>query len=194
MDVFHPPADGAQREPDLVIQPRGVRAYVRNDTFFAAVPLVLAQRPGTRFNCPAMAEDPSIQAQVKRLGVSEAVRLLPRTPHDGMADLFRQAAVVVSVTDHDGTPNTLLEAMACGCFPVVGDIETMHEWIVPGDNGLIVPPGDPQALAGAILQALGDPDLRTRAMQRNQELIAARAEVGRSMAQARALYEKIARK
>lgn len=190
-DVFHLPADDAQRAPGMVIQPRGVRAYVRNDTFFAAVPLILAARPQTRFICPAMQADGKIQALIERLGVAHAVTLLPRTPRNAMADLFRQAQVVVSVTNHDGTPNTLLEAMACGSFPVVGDIETMYEWITPGENGLVVPPGDPQALAQAVIRALDDSGLRARAARRNQEIIAERAEYAASMIQARTLYANL---
>lgn len=191
LDVFSPPESETQRKPGLVIQPRGVRAYVRNDTFFAALPLILAARPETRFTCPAMGDDSTIQALVNRLGVGHAVNLLPRIPHDAMADLFREAQVVVSVTTHDGTPNTLLEAMACGSFPVAGDIETMHEWIDSGENGLLVPPDNAQALAQAVIQALDDPQWRARAARENRKIITERAEHGWSMRQAEALYREV---
>ena len=108
-----------------------------------------------------------------------------------MSDLFRQAQVAVSPSFHDGTPNTLLEAMACGCFPVVGDIESLREWITPGVNGLLVDPADPQALAEAVLVALEQPDLRQRAAAHNLELIAERAEYGRVMLQAEAFYKQL---
>jgi glycosyltransferase involved in cell wall biosynthesis len=98
-----------------------------------------------------------------------------------MAELFRRSQVAVSPSTHDGTPNTLLEAMACGCFPVAGDLESLREWITPGDNGLLVDPGDPRALADAILLALEQPDLRLRARERNLRLIAERAEYKKVM-------------
>lgn len=44
-----------------------------------------------------------------------------------MAYLFRLADVTVSLSEDDGTPNTLLEAVACGCFPIAGDIESVRE-------------------------------------------------------------------
>ncbi len=100
---------------------------------------------------------------VQELGVAAQVELLPKQTRAQMADLFRRRAVVVSPTTHDGTPNTLLEAMACGCLPVVGDLESLREWITPGVNGLLVDlrhpagagPGDPDCPAAGRLVPAG---------------------------------------
>jgi glycosyltransferase involved in cell wall biosynthesis len=40
--------------------------------------------------------------------------------------------------------------MACGCYPVVGDIESLREWITPGVNGSLIDPGDVKALRMAV--------------------------------------------
>jgi glycosyltransferase involved in cell wall biosynthesis len=81
--------------------------------------------------------------------------------------------------------------MACGCFPVAGDIESLREWITPGLNGLLIDPRDPQSLAEAILQALEDSDLRARAENHNTDLIAERAEYTHCMRRAEAFYNQI---
>ena len=92
------------------------------------------------------------------------MELLPPLPHSCHGGgIFRSAAVLVSPSTHDGTPNTLLEGMACGCFPVAGDLESIREWITPGVNGLLVDPSDADALAEAILSALDQPELRAKA-------------------------------
>lgn len=189
LDAFHPPP--LPQSAPLVVNPRGFRAYIRNDAFFASIPLVLKERPDARFACAAMAGAREALETVTRLGVESAVELLPARPHAQMADLFRAAAVVVSPSTHDGTPNTLLEAMACGCLPVAGDLESIREWIKPGENGLLVNPGDPQALAAAILRGLNDPALRKQAAEKNAVIIAERAEYARNMARAAGLYEKL---
>jgi glycosyltransferase involved in cell wall biosynthesis len=196
MDVFYPGEKGQSLEAGglrfpVVINPRGFRAYVRNDTFFKAIPIVLKQYPHARFLCPSMAGEPQAQGWTEELGLSGKVELLPQQTRPQMADLFRQAQVAVSPTFHDGTPNTVLEAMACGSFPVVGDIESLREWITPGVNGLLVDPADPQALAEAVLVALDQPELRQRAATRNVQLIAERAEYGRVMQEAEAFYQKV---
>ena len=98
---------------------------------------------------------------------------------------------MVSPAIHDGTPNSLLEALACGCFPIAGDLESIREWIQPEVNGLLVDPGDPAALAAAILRGLNDPALRQRAAQANAKIIAERAEYGANMQKAAGFYKTI---
>ena len=102
-----------------------------------------------------MQGEPQATGWVQELGITDQVTLLPKQTRAQMADLFRQSRVVVSPTTHDGTPNTLLEAMACGCLPVVGDLESLREWITPGVNGLLVDLSHPQELAEAILTGAG---------------------------------------
>jgi glycosyltransferase involved in cell wall biosynthesis len=65
--------------------------------------------------------------------------------------------------------------MACGCFPVVGDIESLREWIENGTNGLLVNPTSEKDLAAAICHALGAEDLRQKAAHHNLALIRERA-------------------
>ena len=199
LDVFYPSSEvdtmqsGTSRGDQVypVINPRGMRAYVRNDTFFQAVPLVAARLPGVRFYCPAMADAAQARHWVDEMGLSGWVDLLPLQTRAQMADLYRRSLVAVSPSTHDGTPNTLLEAMACGCFPVAGDIESLREWITPGENGLLFDPGNPGTLAQAILIGLEQPDLRRRARGYNLELVASRAEYRQVMAQAEQFYSQL---
>lgn len=194
MDVFypgpHPRPLSLKGEGGIIINPRGLRAYVRSDTFFEAVPRVLARHPGVKFICPSMQNQPEAESWASRLGAGESLSLLPRLSRVQMADAYRQAQIVLSITEHDGTPNTLLEALACGCFPIVGDIPSLREWIRDGENGFLVDSGDPHALAEAIGTALLDPELRARAREINMQMIVERAEYGAVMAQAERFYQE----
>jgi glycosyltransferase involved in cell wall biosynthesis len=198
LDIFHPANSPGKGRNDsdssqgfMIVNPRGFRSYVCNEAFFRAIPSVLARFPQARFACPTMDGEALAQRWVAELGISGAVSLLPRQTRAQMADLFRQAQVVVSPTTHDGTPNTLLEAMACGCFPVAGDIEALREWITPGVNGLLTTPDDSNALAGAIVQALENPVLRASAAAYNQRLVAERAEYEQGMRRAEKFYQEL---
>ncbi len=177
----------------LVINPRGFRTgSVRQDTFFAAVPLILERRPEIFFACAAMAGQREALRMVEQYKLQNKVNLLPTLPQGDLWGLFARAEVTVSVSQHDGTPNSLLEAMSLGAFPVAGDIESIREWITPGINGLLVEPGKPQALAEAVLLALDGADLRARAAEYNAALVAERASAEKVYEKVRIFYEGVA--
>jgi glycosyltransferase involved in cell wall biosynthesis len=161
----------------VVINPRGFRpGSVRNDTFFKAIPLVLQELPETIFICAGMADQPEALQWLQRLGIESSVRLLPFLPQEDLWRLFKRAQVTASISQHDGTPNSLLEAMALGCYPVVGDIESTREWIKDGQNGRLVDPEDASAIAAAILDALKSPTHVEEAAILNRGIIHERAD------------------
>jgi glycosyltransferase involved in cell wall biosynthesis len=177
----------------VIINPRGFRGYVRNDVFFRSIPLVLRQYPEAIFISVGMEANPIAERWLGRLSIKENVRLLPSVPHNQMADLYRLARVAVSPSLHDGTPNTLLESMACGCLPIAFDIESVREWITDESNGLLCEPNNVNSLAGAVTRALGDGRKRAEARERNLQLIAERAEYSSVMRQAESFYLEVIR-
>jgi glycosyltransferase involved in cell wall biosynthesis len=188
-DIFFPPetlVDGP-----VVINPRGFRAYVRNDVFFKAIPLVMKEIPAARFLCAAMAGDLQAEQWIEDFGISYAVELLPLMPNAQMAEVYRRAAVLVSPSVHDGTPNTLLEGMACGCFPVTGDLESIREWIKDEENGLLTDATDPDRLAESIVRALKSKDLREQAAGLNVKRVGEDAEYQSCMKKADDFYKNL---
>jgi glycosyltransferase involved in cell wall biosynthesis len=178
----------------VFINPRGFRGYVRNDVFFAAMPRVLSRHPAAIFLCVAMQGDARAEGWVEQYNVADNVRLLPQVAPDEMADLFRLASAAVSPSLHDGTPNTLLEAMASGCLPVAGNIESVREWVDDGVNGLLCDAASVESLAVAMIRALEDETLRHRARERNMPMIAERVAYERVMQRAEAFYEETIRR
>lgn len=174
----------------LVLNPRGIRpGYVCNDTFFQAIPLVLQEMPDLQFACASMAGQPEAGQWVARLGIEKNVTLLPFLSQESLWRLFKRADLSISVTLHDGTPNSLLEAMAAGCLPIAGDIESLRDWITPGVNGLLVEPRSPQQLARAILEAMRSPAFRRSAAEKNRALVETRADQGKLSQQLKEFYE-----
>jgi glycosyltransferase involved in cell wall biosynthesis len=172
----------------VIINPRGMRIYVLNEAFFMGIVKVARVYPNLVVLCTGMAGNPIAEGWVNRFGISQHVKLLPHVDRSHMAELFRLAEVAVSPSIHDGTPNTLLESMACGCFPIAGDIESIREWIVPGENGLLCAPDNPEALADAMIKALRDPGLREGAKLENTHRIAELADHGHVMLKAETMY------
>ncbi len=175
-----------------VINPRGLRpGYINTREFFAAVPQVLERFPDTVFLCPGMQGQEEAESYARQYGVENAVQLLPYLSQTELWQLFSRCEVSASISTHDGTPNTLLEAMACGSFPVAGDLESLRDWITPGVNGFLVDPYQPAEIAKAILAALENSALRIAARQVNARLVKSRA--GREAAQStlQPFFEKV---
>lgn len=174
---FNPSPYSIPESGEWVINPRGLRPNsVHQAVFMTAIPKVLAKRPEVVFICPGLEGKRQIEALAKMYGIQDRVFLLPKLPQSQLWALMKRSQVFVSPSSHDGTPNTLLEAMACGCFPVAGDIESLREWIETGNNGFLVDPRDPDALANGILEALASPALRREAADRNLAVIQSRAD------------------
>ena len=79
-----------------------------------------------------------------------------------MLRLFRAADASVLSSAWENFPHTLVEALAVGTPVVATSVGGVPEIVRDGENGLLVPPGDPAALAAALRRFLGDAELRER--------------------------------
>jgi glycosyltransferase involved in cell wall biosynthesis len=110
-----------------------------------------------------------LRALAKHLGIDEHVRFAGEQQNP-FRYLHRATAFVLSSTS-EGMPNVLLEAMASGCPVIATDIGggITRDILSDGECGLIVPPADARALAGAIKTMLEDEELRTELSRRGLE-------------------------
>lgn len=102
-------------------------------------------------------------------------------PPERMAECLRASDIYVSCSRSDGASVSLLEALACGAFPVVSDIPGNREWIQDGVNGLLFPAGDFGRLSECLARAMANYELRRKAREKNFRLIEERALWERNM-------------
>ncbi|QFZ18350.1 GT4 family glycosyltransferase PelF [Saccharothrix syringae] len=95
---------------------------------------------------------------VDRLGLSGAAVFEGRIPHQ--VDAFHQGHLVALTSVSEGFPFSLMEGMSTGRPPVCTDVGGVPEAV--GDAGIMVPPRDCAAFAGACLRLLTDGELRRR--------------------------------
>lgn len=101
----------------------------------------------------------ALAAQAQRLGICGSV-VLGSVEHD-MEALYRQASILAMSSRYEGLPMVLLEASAFGIPAVCFDFKCgPKDVITPGENGLIVPDGDIDAFADALLQLMQNPEQR----------------------------------
>jgi glycosyltransferase involved in cell wall biosynthesis len=103
-----------------------------------------------------------------RLGISERISwngLLAQEDvleHYRRADIFVLACRIAADGDRDGLPNVLVEAASQKLACVSTNVSGVPELLTPEENGLVVPPDDPAALAVALERAIRQPALRKR--------------------------------
>jgi glycosyltransferase involved in cell wall biosynthesis len=90
----------------------------------------------------------------------ERVRLLGE--RDDVPGLLSDADVFVLASRSEGLPLSVVEAMAAGLPVVASDVGGLRELVRDGETGVLVPPGDPAALADALRPLLADRELRRR--------------------------------
>jgi glycosyltransferase involved in cell wall biosynthesis len=83
-------------------------------------------------------------------------------PRDDVPGLMRAADLLVLPSLWEGMPNVVLEAMAARRAVVATAVEGSEDLVVPGASGWLVPPGDPDALSAALLDAASDPSRLSR--------------------------------
>jgi glycosyltransferase involved in cell wall biosynthesis len=134
----------------------------------------------------------ALARRAERSPAAAAITFVGSVDHARMPALLRAHHVFVSTSRSDTTSVSLLEAMACGLFPVVTDIPANREWVRDGEGGRLTPPGEATRLAVAIIDSWRDAELRERARGINLDAIGRRARWEETMRPAADLFDALA--
>ncbi|KKO62160.1 Phenylacetate-coenzyme A ligase [Janthinobacterium sp. KBS0711] len=148
-----PSADGpcilvARHLESLYDNASAVRAFAIVREAFPAARLVLAGDGPQRAALARLA---------RSLGVNDAVRFTGPVDNAAMPALYQASDIVLNPSLADNMPNSVLEALACGVPVVSTNVGGIPALLQDGVTALLVPPGDPSAMAHAILALLRDP-------------------------------------
>jgi glycosyltransferase involved in cell wall biosynthesis len=125
---------------------------------------VLERLDGSDWRLVVCGEGPlegALRARLRELGVEDRAELLGYLPiHGGLMDRYRAADAFLHVSWTEGMPQVLLEAFASRTPVVATAVGGVTE--AAGGAALLIPPGDPDAAAGALKRLAADPELRGR--------------------------------
>lgn len=170
--VIYPGVDAAWYTPDPAGRREAVptflyvgrlKRYKGVATALKALAVLRARGVAARLDILGQGDDqPRLEALAARLHLGDGVRFLGFVPEEEKRDRLRRAWAVVFPSAKEGWGISNIEAAACGTPAIASDRPGLRESVRHGETGLLVPHGNPQALADATARLAGDPSLVAR--------------------------------
>jgi len=184
----NPPQEAVPGAP-LVMQVGRLSEQKAPLDFIAGARLVLRARPDVRFSLvgdgPLLGQ---VQALIQQYGLEERVDVMGAQPN---AFRLIQTANIVTLTSRwEGSPYSLLEAMAWRKPVVATAVNGCPELVEDGVTGYLVPSGQPQAWAERVLRLLADPQAARQMGERGRRRLEAKFTLQEMVAKISALYEQ----
>jgi glycosyltransferase involved in cell wall biosynthesis len=136
--------------------------------FVAAIAALRARQPNVRGvwigSGPLLDE---VRGQVRGLGLEDHIVLAGE--RRDVADLLPAFDVFAMSSRYEGLPCAVVEAMRCGVPVVVTAVNSVPDLVVPGETGVLVPPGRPLDLAAALAGVLDEPERAAAMVARGRE-------------------------
>jgi len=124
-----------------------------------ALPRVMRERPEASWVLAGLGDPEKVQAAITRDCPSaalarERVSCMGIVTDEERLKYFRQSSILVLPSYFENMPNVLLEAMAAGMGIIATDVGAVREMLQGGRGGLLITPGDREALEKALMQIL----------------------------------------
>lgn len=133
----------------------------------------------------------STENLAEALGLRNRVRFLGE--RNDVPELLSEADLFILSSWFEGLPLALLEAMRSGLPVIASRVGGVTEAVIDGVTGILVPPGDPEALARALARMAASPRERVEMGQAGRRLFVARFREERMLVEIEALYKDTAR-
>ena len=171
LDLFRPRTPIESSAP-IVGFFKGFKAVYGPTVWIQAMPRVLSRLPDARFEL--VGRGPLLetcQAMAQELGVAHATTWLDVHPHEEIPERIGRWSLSVIPSFHESFCVAALESSAMEVPVVASRAGGLIETVRDGVTGLLVPPGDPDALADAVVRLLGDSSLRRKMGTEGRRLV-----------------------
>ncbi len=190
-DLFAPIPDkkDCNRITIKIFSNRGFFPVYDNETLVKG--FALAYQKNSSFRLILKGEGPDeqkIRDLVSSLGISDLVSFKKKTDYTEVPKDYRNADIFITTSISDGTPVSILEAMASGLPCIATSVGGIPEWIEDQKSGLLIPPGSPESVAKSILALAQDSAFCTQLGIAARKTIVERGQWNILMAQAEKDY------
>ncbi len=162
-DRKNAPADPDRREPGLVIYLGRLKKYKNVDHLIQAMAIVREEVPDARLVIVGTGDRRrALEVLTRSMGLDDAVRFTGFVSEEEKLRLLTRAEVAACPSSKEGWGITVIEANACGVPVVAARVPGLRDAVVDGETGVLVSPGDREAMARALIGLLRDREERER--------------------------------
>lgn len=157
------PAGADRKEPGLVIYLGRLKKYKNVDHLIQAMAIVREEVPDARLVIVGTGDRRrALEALTRSMGLDDAVRFTGFVSEEEKLRLLTRAEVAAYPSSKEGWGITVIEANACGVPVVAARVPGLRDAVVDGETGVLVPLGDREAMARALIDLLHDREKRER--------------------------------
>ena len=193
-DLFAPePLRGSRKHETIeVFSNRGFFPVYDNETLVVGFEQASKKNPRLRLTLKGEGpEENSIRALVNSLGLRDTISFRKKTDYSEVPGDYRNADIFITTSLSDGTPVSVLEAMASGLPCIATSVGGIPEWIEDKVTGLLVKPGSPDQVAKALLTLASDPSLREQLGTSARDMVVLKGQWKNLMARAEKDYQEL---
>jgi glycosyltransferase involved in cell wall biosynthesis len=157
----------------------------------SVIPKLVTKVPSVRVLLAGSGDIIKIQSMLRSLNVQGSVHFLGWVSPQELIRYYFRSHLFVLPSYYEGLPMVMLEAMACGLPVVSTKVGGIPELIEEGENGILIDPGDKDALFKALTTLLTEPVLRDKMAEANIQKIKERYDIPIYVEKLKGLYQEL---
>jgi len=160
-----------------VISPRAMGEHYGIEFIVKSIPHIIEKYPNICFIflrgfAMSTSYENKLKAMAENLGVKEYTRFVPqRLDREEMAIYYNMCDIFVSIPRTDQFASCIVEGMACGIIPIVGNLEVYREYLTDSKNAFFVDRENPKDIAEKVIHCIEHPELKERFYRINRKIV-----------------------
>jgi glycosyltransferase involved in cell wall biosynthesis len=192
---------GVNNEDFVIFSPRGIKEIYGNSYILESLKYIQKKHQNTfLLMLKGCADNTSITEMqerkikdlIKELNLEKYVIYINKNllPNE-MALYYNVSNVIISNPSSDQFSSCLQEGMACGCIPIVSDLEVYRQYLIQGENALFVERENPKDIAEKIIYCIEHPEIKENVYSYNKKIIEEKENWSKNAIKMEVLYAKI---
>lgn len=196
IELFQPAIENKKNTGRVIVFSNRSFLDVYNiETLIRAIPSVLEENKDIHFIIKGSGPlEKNLKELARNLDINEYVTFMGWTKYEDMPKYLHCCDIYVSTALSDGTPVSVLEAMACGKACIATNVGGVGEWIKNDVSGILIPPKQPRILAEKILELSRDAAKREKLGEEARRLVTERGSWKNIMERVRRDYQALVMK